>query len=99
MLSDPDGVQMAGEEFMKAVFSLEPGGTAVAFNEPQTVCYAIKLMSLEPDETALQQRFLDAASDPRRLAAVAEGDVRAAYTRWLGDVSRRQGVEWKRPPR
>lgn len=99
MLSDPDGVQMAGEEFMKAVFSLEPGGTAVAFNEPQTVCYAIKLMSLEPDEAALQQRFLDAASDPRRLAAVAEGDVRAAYTRWLGDVSRRQGVEWKRPPR
>lgn len=99
MLSDPDGVQMAGEEFMKAVFSLEPGGTAVAFNEPQTVCYAIRLASLEPDEAALQQRFLDAAGDPRRLAAVAEGDVRAAYARWLEDVSRRQGVEWKRPPR
>ncbi len=99
MLSDPDGVQMAGEEFMQAVFSLEPGGTAVAFNEPQTVCYAIKLVSLEPDAAALQQRFLDAASDPRRLATVAEGDVRAAYARWLEDVSRRQGVEWKRPPR
>lgn len=99
MLSDPDGVQMAGEGFMEAVFSLPPGGTTVAFNEPQTVCYAIRLVSLEPGEELLRQRFLDEAADPRRIAAVAETDVRGVYARWLADVTRRQGVEWQRPPR
>ena len=41
---------MPGDEFMKAVFSLEAGQTAVAFNEPRTVCYVIRLVSYEPDE-------------------------------------------------
>ena len=99
MLSDPDGVQMAGDSFMKAVFALEPGGTAVAFNEPQTVCYAIRLTSLEPTEEILRARFVDAAADPRRIETVAEEDIREVYRSWLGDVTRRQGIEWQRPPR
>jgi hypothetical protein len=99
MLSDPEGIQMAGETFMETVFSLEPGGTAVAFNEPETVCYAIRLAGLEPGDDTLRERFLDAASDPRRLEAVAETDARTVYSRWLADVTRRQAVEWKRPPR
>ena len=99
MLSDPEGIQMAGETLMETVFSLEPGGTAVAFNEPETVCYAIRLAGLEPGDDTLRERFLDAASDPRRLEAVAETATRTVYSRWLADVTRRQAVEWKRPPR
>jgi hypothetical protein len=99
ILSDPAGVQMAGESFMQAVFSLEPGEATVAFNEPETVCYAVRLVSLEPGEDTLRERFLDSATDPRRTAAVAEADARTVYARWLDDVRRRQGVEWKRPPR
>ena len=90
---------MAGDSFMKAVFALEPGGTAVAFNEPQTVCYAIRLTSLEPTEEILRARFVDAAADPRRIETVAEEDIREVYRSWLGDVTRRQGIEWQRPPR
>ena len=99
MLSDPDGIQMAGESFMETVFSLDPGGHAVAFNEPETVCYAIRLAGLEPGEDTLRERFLDAAVDPRRLEAVAEVNARTVYGRWLADVTRRQAVDWKRPPR
>ena len=84
---------------METVFSLDPGGHAVAFNEPETVCYAIRLAGLEPGEDTLRERFLDAAVDPRRLEAVAEVNASTVYGRWLADVTRRQAVDWKRPPR
>jgi hypothetical protein len=99
VLSDPDGVEMAGEAFMQAVFSLEPGQTTVVFNEPKTVCYAIRLVSYEPDDAALQGRFREATTDPRRLASLAEGETREVYERWLADIERKSGVTWVRSPR
>jgi hypothetical protein len=99
VLSDPDGIEMAGGAFMEAVFSLEPGATAVAFNEPETVCYAIRLVAFEPDDATLQGRFRDATADPRRLAGLAEDETREVYERWLADIERRSGVTWQRSPR
>jgi hypothetical protein len=84
---------------MRAVFSLEPGQTAVAFNEPETVCYAIRLVAYEPDDSTLQGRFRDATTDPRRLAGLAEGETREVYERWLADIERKSGVTWVRSPR
>ncbi len=98
-LSDPDGIEMAGEKFMETVFSLEPGETAVAFNEPETVCYAIRLLSFEPQDETLRERFRDSATDPRRLATLAEGETLEVYERWLADVESRSGVTWVRAPR
>lgn len=98
-LSQPDGISMPGEAFMEAVFGLEPGGTAVAFNEPQTVCYCIRLVALEPDASELENQFLTGSSDPRRLAAVADEDTRGVYERWLESLEDRYDVEWKREPR
>jgi hypothetical protein len=99
MRNDPEGIEMAGDEFLAAVFGLEPGQTAVAFNEPQTVCYAIRLVGLEPSEEVLQERFVEAANDPRRLAMLAEDETRDAFDRWLAGIEKRQGVEWLRDPR
>ena len=99
MRSDPEGIEMAGDDFLAAVFALEPGGTAVALNEPETVCYAIRLVSFEPAEETLQERFRDVATDPRRLAMLAEDETRDAYERWMAGIQKRQGVEWLRDPR
>lgn len=99
VLSQPDGVSMPGEEFMRAVFALEPGRCGVAFNEPQTVCYCIRLGAFDPEEAVLRERFLSAASDLRRLAAVAGQDVRGVFGRWMQDLETRNAVSWKRPPR
>jgi len=99
MRNDPEGIEMAGDEFLAAVFGLEPGQTAVAFNEPQTICYAIKLAGLEPAEEVLQERFVEAATDPRRLAMLAEDETRDAFDRWMAGIEKRQGVEWLRDPR
>ena len=98
-LSQPDGLAMPGDELMRAVFDLEPGQTAVAFNEPKTVCYAIRLVSLEPDDAQLKDLFLASSQDPRRLATVADDDTRSVYDGWMKSILDRYAVSWKRDPR
>jgi hypothetical protein len=99
VLSQPEGVQMPGEAFMEAVFGIEPGQTAVAFNEPETICYGIRLVGLEPAEDLLRERFVDASTDPRRMALLADEETRDVRDRWLESVEKRYAVEWKRDPR
>ena len=96
-LSRPEGVSMPGEEFMRAVFGLEPGGVAVAFNEPRTVCYVIRLISYDPSAEVLRERFVDAGTDQRRMAAVAEQEQRQAAVRWVEQLEKRYDLSWKRP--
>ena len=75
-LSQPEGLAMPGDEVMRAVFDLEPGQTAVAFNEPKTVCSAIRLVSLEPDDAQLKDLFLASSQDPgdsQRLPTTTPG--------------------------
>jgi hypothetical protein len=97
-LSQPDGLSMPGEEFMAAVFGLEPGGTAVAFNEPRTVCYCIRLDALTPPEDDLRKRFFAGGVNQPQLMAVTREAQEQAYLRWIADLERRRGLEWKRPP-
>ena len=99
VLSQPEGVQMPGEDFMEAVFGLEPEQTAVAFNEPRTVCYAIRLESLEPPAAELREKFLEAKSDPRRIGAVAQGEFSRSFGDWLTGLEKRYGLTWTRQPR
>jgi hypothetical protein len=99
MLAQPDGLSMPGEEFMQAVFALQPGGTAVAFNQPRTVCYVIRLVEYRPDDEALRQRFLDASTDERRLLEIARQEETQAVSRWIDEIERKYALDWKRPPR
>jgi hypothetical protein len=98
-LSQPEGISMPGEEFMQAVFALEPGKTAVAFNEPRTVCYVVRLESLEPPQEKLRERFLEARDDQRRLAMVAQRETARAEAAWVESLENRHAVTWHREPR
>jgi hypothetical protein len=99
VLSQPDGLAMPGEELMQQVFALEPGQVGIAFNEPKTVCYCVRLTALEPGDDRLKELFLAASKDPRRLAAVADDDTREVYDRWMKSLETRHAVAWKREPR
>ena len=98
-LSQPEGVQMPGEEFMTTVFGLEPGQAGVAFNEPRTVCYAIRLESLDPPATELRTKFVEARSDPRRIGAVAQTEFSRSFGDWLTSLEKRYSLAWTRQPR
>jgi hypothetical protein len=99
VLSQPEGLQMPGEDFMEAVFGLEPEQTTVAFNEPRTVCYAIRLDAVEPPAAELREKFLEAKSDPRRIGAVAQGEFSRSFGDWLTGLEKRYGLTWTRQPR
>lgn len=98
-LSQPEGLSMPGEEFMQAVFGLQPGQTTVAFNEPRTVCYAIRSVSLEPAVEKLRERFVEERNDQRRLAMVAQRETSKAVGAWAENLENRYDLEWKREPR
>jgi hypothetical protein len=90
---------MPGEEFMRAVFSLEPEQTAVAFNEPQTVCYCVRMVSLQPPVTELRDRFLAKRDDQAALAMAAQLELSEAFSTWIDGLEKRLTLEWKRQPR
>ena len=98
-LSQPEALSMPGDEFMRAVFALEPGGVAVAFNEPRTVCYVIRLVEFDPSTATLQEKFLEARGDRRRIGMVAERETSQAFRGLLESMDKRNRLEWKRPPR
>ena len=98
-LSQPEGISMPGEEFMQAVFGLEPGKTAVAFNEPRTVCYVIRLETLEPPLEKLREKFMAARDDQRRLAMVAQRETSRATAAWVEALENRHSLTWHREPR
>jgi hypothetical protein len=90
---------MPGDEFMKVVFSLEPGQTAVAFNEPRTVCYCIRLVNLEPPASELRDQFVESRSDPRRTGMVAQQEFSESFGRWIEGLEKQYGLKWNRQPR
>lgn len=98
-LSDPAGLIMPGESLMRAVFSLEPGQATVAFNEPRTICYAIRRQSREPEQEELQKKFLAEKDDQRRIGMVAQREFSDAMTGWVEALEVRERLEWRRQPR
>ena len=98
-LSQPEGISMPGEEFMQAVFGLEPGKATVAFNEPRTVCYVIRMDGLEPPLEKLRERFMEARNDQRRLAMVAQRETSRAAAAWVDALEKRHALTWHREPR
>lgn len=98
-VSDPAGLIMPGDELMGAVFALEPGQTATAFNEPQTICYAIRMESVAPPLEDLEKRFLEVKDDQRRIAMVAQREFSTAITDWLEGLEAKYALEWNREPR
>ena len=99
VLSQPEGVSMPGDEFMRAVFSLEPGKTTVAFNEPRTVCYVIRLVSQEPPTADLQEKFIAGRNDRQKIGMVAQREASTTFRELIDGMEKRYRLDWKRQPR
>ncbi|MCE9544450.1 MAG: hypothetical protein K8T25_02855 [Planctomycetia bacterium] len=57
-LSEIDGIDEPGTDFMKTVFSLSDGEVGVALNHPQTTVYVVKVLKHDWSSTALFDRFM-----------------------------------------
>jgi hypothetical protein len=95
-LTEVSGVDQAGNDFMKAVFALQPGETGVAVNEPQTVYYVAQVESQEPPVDDLRQEFLTKmASDTAWVpyAAVGAEENSGVGPAWLKQVKNEYGFQ------
>jgi hypothetical protein len=93
-LSEVDGVDQAGPDFMRAVFGLPAGGVGVAFNQPQDIVYVVRAIEFEPSEEQLRDEF--ARENPMRYLSAAREDQRAIYRSWIEDLKTDADVRWLR---
>ena len=95
-LSEVEGVQDAGPDFMREAFSLSVGDVGLAMNQPQTICYVIRLVSLAPSREVLRNLFM---VDPYAQYQAASQEDRFETTRaWIKNIETEAHLEWKEPP-
>jgi hypothetical protein len=95
-ISSVAGVDLPGEDFMRAVFHLKPGQVGVAMNAPQTVAYVIRLDQLNPSHEVLWKQF--EVDDFSKYAPVALSDQRQILQAWLREIRTSAGLQWKQKP-
>ena len=85
-------VPMAGEDFMKTVFRLEPGKVGVAFNAPQTIVYVVRPSQFVPPYEVRWAMF--PTDDFGNYAPIGLEDRNRTIQAWLKELQTSAGFEW-----
>ncbi len=91
-ISTVTGVPMAGEDFMRTVFRLQPGQAGVAFNAPQTKVYVVRPSEFTPSYEVRWLAFL--ADSFTTYASAGMPDVRQVMEAWREEIKKSAGFEW-----
>jgi len=91
-LSEVKGVDVPGDEFMRAVFDLDVGEIGVAMNQPKTVAYVVRMTEANPSETVLRTQF---ESDRwGTYLTVGREEQRQLFLAWQEELRKGAGLEW-----
>jgi hypothetical protein len=93
-LSQVEGVEAAGNEFMKSVFSLGQGEVGVAVDEPKNNVYVVRIVAQVPPEEMLKAGFLSAGVTPE-ISRIAFGEIEGVWRAWYQDLEREMQVKWE----
>ena len=99
VLSSPEGLVMPGNKMMQKIFSVSEGQSIASFNEPQTICYVVRLLEYKPAEEELQKRFEGVLGDQRRLSMVAQTAFAEVFMDWIASLEKDLELTWNRDPR
>lgn len=94
-ISEVEGVEAAGPDFMRTVFRLDAGGIGVAMNHPQTSAYVVRAVEFNPLPEVLWTLFLE---DPLSRYMAAAQDRREVASDWMEGIKQAAGFEWKEKP-
>ena len=86
-----------GSEFMESVFSLQVGEIGVAFNQPQSAAYIVRVTSSSPSTETLWEQFQNAHIFLYRAAGQPEV-IAEAYEAWLDVIRSKTGFRWVNKP-
>jgi hypothetical protein len=96
-LSQVQGVELAGREFMQSVFSLKPGQTGAAPNQAHRIVYVVRVLTHDPDEDRLRTQFLESGYN-QMVLMLARGEALQTSMDWYRNVESQYKVKWERPP-
>lgn len=92
------GVEYAGDEFMRDVFSLNKGEFGTALNNPKTIAYLVHIKSEQTDPDALRLAY--ARTGPTLdLVQLQRIDAGMRIDQWYRNFEKSQNLTWVRPPR
>jgi len=93
-LSQVDGVEAAGNEFMRSVFSLKKGEVGVAVDQPQAMVYVVRIAAEIPSDEILKEQFLASGVTPE-VSQIAFVEIEDVWQDWYKDLEREMEVTWK----
>ncbi len=86
------GVDMPGNEFMRAVFGLKKGEIGTATNDPKTVAYVVRVVDSNPLPDVLWRMFL--AENYFSYFRAAWPEHASAENAWLDAIKKEVGFQW-----
>lgn len=92
LISAVEGVDVAGNEFMRTVFRLNPGEVSSAMNAPQTVVYVIRVTEFTPTYEELWDRFKE--TDIRLYGSIAQQEWGRMAQAWMTDIREQSSFQW-----
>ena len=60
---------------MQPVFSTNPGGLTIAWNEPKTVCYLVQITAQQVPKGALHKQFVEKRQFDPQIAQIHRQEV------------------------
>jgi hypothetical protein len=90
-----EGIPLAGNDFMQAVFSLDKGELGCAMNRPKTETFVVQALDFAPTAKALWDEF-STANFTLYADSAAEDMVRARAA-WWKELQNNAGLKWKKP--
>jgi hypothetical protein len=96
-LSTPSDIELAGTDFMEAVFSLKPGEAGIAPNQSHRKIYVVKVMSQEPGDDVLKEQFLETGLNMPVMNIAQREMMRTSIDLFEG-LDKEMQLVWVRPP-
>ncbi|MGD9634964.1 MAG: hypothetical protein AB7G28_04055 [Pirellulales bacterium] len=96
-LSQPDGIDAAGPDFMNKVFDLKDAEVGAAPNHDHSVVYVVKITGHEKSPEELQQNFLADDYNWYGVPAMTRGHQQTALGVLISDMIKSANVDWVRP--
>ena len=89
-------VELAGPDFMRAVFSLKKGEVGTAVNHPETIAYVVRVTEMNPSENVLWAQF--ESDNYATYAEIARGDQFQMVRAWQKELVDDAGLKWLQKP-
>lgn len=94
--SQVEGVEEAGDDFMRAAYGLGSGEIGVAMNETKSAAYVMRLVNTTPDVNMLHTMFL--AMPYEAYGRAGEVDALRRQSLWREELNAQANLQWLRAP-